>query len=51
MKSLLKPILQVYANFLITRLETTNLDLYEHYMTQAVLLDFCTTEYYDIYLD
>lgn len=55
MKSLvakaLRPILQIYANFLVSQLETDNLDLYEHYMSQAVLLDFCAVEYLDIYLD
>jgi hypothetical protein len=43
---------QVYANFIIDQLSACkSLDLYEYFMYQGVLLDFCMTEYYDIYLD
>lgn len=43
---------QAYANFLIDQLAVCkNLDLYEYLMYQAVLLDYCMTEYHDIYLD
>jgi len=43
---------QAYANFLIDQLSSCkSLDLYEYLMYQAVLLDYCMTEYLDIYLD
>ena len=50
--TLITPIIQLYADFLISQLEKCdNLDLYEYYISQGVLIDFCATEYYDIYLD
>ncbi len=56
MKNKLKQIAQyfgqIYANFIIDRLsKCTNLDEYEQLMQQGVLLDYCFTEYLDIYLD
>jgi hypothetical protein len=43
---------QAYANFLIDQLSgCKNLDMYEYLMYQAVLLDYCMIEYFDIYLD
>lgn len=48
---LLRPVLQSYANFLITRLENCNLYEYEIFMSQAVLLDYVAVEEFDIYLD
>jgi proteasome assembly chaperone (PAC2) family protein len=43
---------QAYANFLIDQLSRCkNLDMYEYLMYQAVLLDYCMIEYFDIYLD
>ena len=56
MKNKLKQIAQyfgqIYANFIIDRLsKSTNLDEYEMLMYQGVLLDYCFTEYLDIYLD
>jgi hypothetical protein len=45
------PIMQLYANFIISQLEDCdNLDLYEYYISQGVLIDYCATEH-GIYLD
>lgn len=56
MKSLIakiiKPIVQIYADTLISRLETCdNLFEYEVLISQGVLLDFVCCEEFDIYLD
>lgn len=52
LKSIVKYFGQAYANFIIERLSNCqNLDEYEQLMRQGVLLDFCLTEYLNIYLD
>jgi hypothetical protein len=52
LKQIAKFIGQIYANFIINKLSNcTNLFEYEQLMQQAVLLDYCFTEYLDIYLD
>jgi len=49
---LIKRVAQVYADFLIDQLsDCKSLDYYEYLMHQAVLLDFCLTEYRGIILD
>ena len=51
-KSAIAYVGQAYANFLIGQLDgCNNLDMYEYLMYQAVLLDYCMIEYFDIYLD
>lgn len=51
-KSAIASIGQAYANFLVDQLsKCPSLDAYEYLMGQAVLLDYCMTEYLDIYLD
>lgn len=52
MKKILKPVLQLYANYLLLNLEKcSNLFEYELIINNAVLLDFIAIEHFNISLD
>jgi len=52
LKSATRRIGQAYANMIISRLQKCeSLFEYEHLMRQGLLLDYCFTEYLNIYLD